>query len=150
MLNKLTLAVLGIAFSVALFSARPVLATGPDSTLDLASAEALSRTVTLLTSPAMRAEAIRQDPKAQLIDGQVKALTANPALTEEIYRLSSEIFAELAKSSGGDSQKMLETLNRAKSDPKGFAASLSPKSRAALSELARKISTAPVAGSPSR
>ena len=76
------------------------------------------------------------------LDQQVRALTGSPQLTQEVYGLAGEILAELMQSSGGDMNKLFDTLERAKTDPSGFVAGLSPETRDRLRELSEKIAAA--------
>src|SRR5262245_6558306 len=73
------------------------------------------------------------------IDQQVNALTGSPQLTQELYGLAAQIMTELMQSSGGDMNKVLDTLTRAKTDPSGFVNALSPETRDKLKELSEKI-----------
>ena len=73
------------------------------------------------------------------VDQQVRALTGSPQLTQEVYNLAAQVLAELVQSSGGDMSKLFDTLDRAKSDPSAFVATLSPQTRDRLKELSDKI-----------
>lgn len=58
--------------------------------------------------------------------GPASAQGLDPASQEALAdALSAQIFDELTRNSGGDARKMTEALERAKSDPAGFAAMLS-------------------------
>ena len=108
--------------------------------LDQASTEALAATLRMLADPAARGAAIGANPGATAADKQVQSLGGSPALTQQLYELAGQIFEELARNSGGDVAKMTESLQRAQSDPAGFAAMLSPRTLDRLRELATKIS----------
>ncbi|HXJ82800.1 MAG TPA: hypothetical protein VMS64_29445 [Candidatus Methylomirabilis sp.] len=73
------------------------------------------------------------------IDQQVRALTGSPQLTQEVYNLAAQVLAELVQSTGGDTGKLFDALDRAKSDPEAFVATLSPQTRDRLKELSDKI-----------
>jgi hypothetical protein len=73
------------------------------------------------------------------IDQQVRALTGSPELTQEVYNLAAQVLADLVQSTGGDMGKVFEALDRAKSDPGAFVATLSPQTRDRLKELSDKI-----------
>jgi hypothetical protein len=109
-------------------------------TLDPASADALAATLRMLADPAARGQIIATDPAAAAIDKQVQGMAGSPALVQEVYGLAAEIFADLARNSGGDPRAMSEALDRAKSDPVGFAAMLRPETLQRLRELSSKIS----------
>jgi hypothetical protein len=52
------------------------------------------------------------------------------------------VLKELAQSTGGDPQKMLLAVDRARTDPAGFAAMLSPATLQRLRDLSVKMSDA--------
>ena len=54
--------------------------------------------------------------------------------------MAGQVLTELTQNSGGDAQKMLQAVERAKADPAGFAAMLSPATQQRLRELAVKLS----------
>jgi hypothetical protein len=110
--------------------------------LDPAAASALATSLRMLADPAQRGPLIATDPAAAAIDKQVQSL-AGSALAQEVYGLAAEVFADLARNSGGDPKRMAEALEQAKSDPAGFAAMLRPETLQRLRELSTKISDAP-------
>lgn len=110
-------------------------------TLDPESANALASTLRMLADPASRGQIIATDPTAAEIDKQVQGM-AGSALAQEVYGLAAEVFADLARNSGGDPKRMNDALERAKSDPAGFAAMLRPETLQRLRELSTKISDA--------
>jgi hypothetical protein len=111
--------------------------------LDPAAAEALAATLRMLADPAARAEVLASDPAAAAIDRQVQGMAGSPQLVQEVYGLAAEVFADLARSTGGDARRLSEALDRAKSDPAAFAAMLRPETLERLRALATKISDAP-------
>ena len=121
------------------------LAAGPLSAqmLDAASAEALATTLRMLADPEARGRILATDPAAAAIDKQVQGMAGSSALAQEVYGIAAEVFADLARNSGGDPRRMSEALERAKSDPAGFAAMLRPETLERLRELSTKISDAP-------
>jgi len=72
-------------------------------------------------------------------DRQVRALAGSNQVTQEFYQFAIDIFVDLMQSAGGDMKKITETLERAKSDPAAFAATLSPRNRERLKELSTKV-----------
>jgi hypothetical protein len=114
----------------------------PAQVLDAASAEALATTLRMLADPAARGDVLAADPAAAAIDKQVQGMAGSSALAQEVYGIAAEVFADLARNSGGDPQRMNEALERAKSDPAGFAAMLRPETLQRLRELSSKISDA--------
>jgi hypothetical protein len=115
----------------------------PAQVLDPASAEALAATLRMLADPAARAGVLARDPAAATIDKQVQGMAGSSALAQEVYGIAAEVFADLARSSGGDPRRMNEALERAKSDPAAFAAMLRPETLERLRALSTKISDAP-------
>ncbi len=112
-------------------------------TLDPSSAAALSTTLRMLADPAARSQIIATDPTAAEVDRQVQGMAGSAALAQEVYGLAADVFADLARNSNGDPRAMSEALDRAKSDPAGFAAMLRPETLEKLRALSTKISDAP-------
>jgi hypothetical protein len=132
-------AFLSLALLLAL-SAAPLAA----QTLDPASQEALAATLRMLRDPALRGPVISGNPQAAGVDRQIQGLVGgSPQLTQELYELAAQIFGELTQNTGGDVGKMTEALERAKGDPAGFAAFLSPATLDRLRAFAGKISDRP-------
>jgi len=112
-------------------------------TLDPSSASALATTLRMLADPAARSQIIATDPTAAEVDRQVQGMAGSSALAQEVYGLAADVFADLARNSNGDPRVMSEALDRAKSDPAGFAAMLRPETLEKLRALSTKISDAP-------
>ncbi|MGH7317261.1 MAG: hypothetical protein ACREI6_02775 [Candidatus Rokuibacteriota bacterium] len=112
----------------------------PAQALDPAAAEALATTLRMLADPAARGQILATDPTAAAIDKQVLSMAGSSQLAQEVYGLAAEVFADLARSTGGDPRALHESLERAKSDPAGFAALLRPETLERLRALATKIS----------
>ena len=108
--------------------------------LDASSQDALSQTLQILLDPNARAAELAKNPQGATVDQQVRALTGSDALTQEFYAVAGQVLSELTQNSGGDAQKMLQAVERAKADPAGFAAMLSPATQQRLRELAVKLS----------
>jgi len=111
--------------------------------LDPASQDALDKTLRILVDPAARSGEVSRGSQGAAVDQQVRALAGSEALTQEIYALAGQVLSELVQNTGGDTQKMLEALDRAKTDPASFAALLSPATQQRLRELAVKLSDKP-------
>jgi len=108
--------------------------------LDASSQDALSQTLQILLDPNARAAELAKNPQGATVDQQVRALTGSDALTQEFYAAAGQVLSELTQNSGGDAQKMLQAVERAKADPAGFAAMLSPQTQQRLRDLAVKLS----------
>jgi hypothetical protein len=94
----------------------------------------------MLADPAARGRIIASDPSAAEIDRQVQGMAGSSALVQEVYGLAAEVFADLTRNSNGDPRAMSAALDRAKTDPAGFAAMLRPETLERLRALSIKIS----------
>jgi hypothetical protein len=110
--------------------------------LDPASQDALDKTLQILLDPQARSGELTKSSQGSAMDLQVRALTGSDALSQELYQLAGDVLKELAQSTGGDPQKMLLAVDRARSDPAGFASMLSPATLQRLRDLSVKISDA--------
>ena len=130
----------------ALLATLSLLALPPASlsaqTLDPAAADALATTLRMLADPAARGQILATDPNAAAIDRQVQGMAGSSQLAQEVYGLAAEVFADLARSTGGDPRQLSAALERAKSDPAAFAAMLRPETLDRLRALAIRISDA--------
>ncbi len=138
MLTRLRTATLASLLLLTLTTATPLHA----QVLDPAAAEALATTLRMLADPGARAGLLAADPAAAAIDRQVQGMAGSSTLAQEVYGIAAEVFADLARNSGGDPKRMNEALEQAKSDPAGFAAMLRPETLQRLRELSTKISDA--------
>lgn len=112
----------------------------PAQALDPSAAEALAATLRMLADPAARGQILVTDPNAAAVDRQVQGMAGSSQLAQEVYGLAAEVFADLARSTGGDPRQLSAALDRAKSDPAGFAAMLRPETLDRLRSLATRIS----------
>ena len=108
--------------------------------LDATSQDALNKTLQILLDPGARNAEIAKSPVGSAMDQQVRTLAGSDALTQEFYVPAGQVLADLARSTGGDAQKMLQAVERAKTDPSGFAAMLSPATQQRLRDLSVKLS----------
>ena len=117
-------------------------ATGPAAaqTLDPAAQDALNKTLQTLLDPNARAGELAKNPQGTAVDQQVRALAGSEALTQEFYAVAGQVLTELVQNTGGDVQRMLQAVERAKTDPAGFAAILSPATQQRLRDLSVKLS----------
>jgi hypothetical protein len=126
-------AVLGVLIALA--------ATGAAAQpLDSISQDALNKTLQILLDPTARSGELGKNSQGAALDAQVRALAGSDALTQELYAVAGQVLTELVQNSGGDTQKMLQAVERAKTDPAGFAAMLSPATQQRLRDLSVKIS----------
>jgi hypothetical protein len=108
--------------------------------LDSISQDALNKTLQILLDPTARSGELGKNSQGAVLDAQVRALAGSDALTQELYAVAGQVLTELVQNSGGDTQKMLQAVERAKTDPAGFAAMLSPATQQRLRDLSVKIS----------
>src|SRR4051812_45740097 len=94
--------------------------------LDDASNDALVSTQKLLTDPALRAKAVKENSGAAQAHQQADLAAGGGANTEALYGLSSEIFEDMVKQTGGDPLKLQELIQKAMKDPESFGKNLSP------------------------
>jgi hypothetical protein len=115
---------------------------GPASAqpLDSSSQDALNKTLQILLDPGARAAELAKNSQGTAVDQQVRALAGSDALTQEFYAVAGQVLTELAQNAGGDAKKMLDAVERAKTDPAGFAAMLSPATQQRLRDLSVKLS----------
>lgn len=73
---------------------------------------------------------------APKLDPRLGGIAGSPEHMKELYAVASDVFQELAAKYGGDPDRMAQALERGRSDPEGFAAQLSPATRARLKALA--------------
>jgi hypothetical protein len=78
-------------------------------------------------------------PKAGTLDPRLGAIDRSPELQREFSELAAAIMTELAARYGGDPAGMAAAAARGKNDPEGFAAMLTPATRAKLQSLSRKL-----------
>jgi hypothetical protein len=117
-------------------------AVGPAAAqkLDPAAQDALDKTLQILLDPQARSGDLAKNSQGAAVDQQVRALAGSDALAQELYAVAGDVLRELAQVSGGDPQKMLQAVDRARTDPAGFAAILSPATLQRLRDLSVKIS----------
>jgi hypothetical protein len=108
--------------------------------LDPAAQDALDKTLQILLDPQARSGELAKNSQGAAVDQQVRALAGSDALAQELYAVAGDVLRELAQVSGGDPQKMLQAVDRARTDPAGFAAMLSPATLQRLRDLSVKIS----------
>jgi hypothetical protein len=112
--------------------------------LDPTSQGALSSVLRMLQDPALRNASIGGNAGAETADQQIQTLTGGSAvLTQEVYELAGQVFEDLTRGSGGDTQVMSQALGRAQTDPAGFASMLSPRTLERLRALGVKLSDQP-------
>lgn len=128
-----TIALAAVSLAVALAVAPPLGA----QTLDPRTAKALAETLRVIQDPALRQAAIAKDPKGVKADRQIRALAGSDKGTQDVYEFAMDVFVDLMRSTGGDMKKIAETLDRAKTDPAAFAATLSPRNLERLKALAK-------------
>ena len=122
---------LALAFAVVLATtARHGQALEPDAT------EALSETLQVLHEQPTHGGAVPGVPPNSDL---AHTLQGSPELTQELYDLAADVFREITENAGGDASKMGHVVEGGRSDPAGFAESLSPATRERLRAFAQKI-----------
>ena len=125
-----------ILYCVSLFLfATTALADG----LDASQKEALDKTTEMLRNSAQFNAAAKENPNAQKSADQLNAITLDPAQQQKMREISAGIFSDVAKTSGGSEEKIMEALQKAQSNPEAFAKSLTPEQQAQIRSLASEI-----------
>jgi len=113
---------------------------GPASALDPADEAALLDTQAMLSDQQAMAAFAQGNPEALKALSQMDQLTGgDPRQKQEMSGISSAIFADMMRSSGGDSAAVLGKLQNALKDPQGFMNSLSPEQQKRIRALAAEI-----------
>ena len=73
------------------------------------------------------------------LDPRLGAIEQSPELRREFNELTNAMLTEMVERSGGDPDKMSDEVERARSNPAGFADGFSPETRARLEALSRKL-----------
>lgn len=107
--------------------------------LNKVDAEALEKTVELLNSRSQRQETIDKSADAQKTDEMVKKLVGDGADLDKIYKMSAEIFRDLAHQNKGDSAALIEQMQKAQQNPETFYNSLSPEQKKMIQEMSASI-----------
>lgn len=128
---------MGLVSSFAL--AISAMGAGPEAKMDARDQEALQKTQQMLTNPVLRKEGMNGDKDALRWDSNAQELTGGGRNKEDLYKIASDIFADMAKQANGDSIKMLEQLELAKKNPEAFYNSLSKEQRDKISELSNRL-----------
>ena len=108
--------------------------TPKENSLDDVSMIAVEQTKQLLTNPQTRKSELSQDPKAQQAIRDLKSTGLSEQSQENTFALSSSIFEQMAKQTGGDQDKMNALLNQFQRDPSSIKSFLN---EAQLSEIQR-------------
>jgi hypothetical protein len=115
------------------------LAQAQSKPLDKDANKAVQDTKAMLNDPSQINAYAKENKEAAQANDNVKALMGgNAADTADVYKLSADIFENLATESGGDPAAMQKMLAEAMRNPAAFAQKLSPEQRARLTELAGK------------
>jgi hypothetical protein len=102
----------------------------------------LGQTQDLLKDPQKRNAFIQQDTQANEVNKKVNQVAGSPEVSNQIYNLSADVFAEIHKITGGDPEKMNKLLQDAAKDPSVLGNALSEDQRKKLKEIATQIETA--------
>lgn len=127
-----------IAVAFVIIATTTTFAQQNSSGLSSADQQALQQTKELLTNKNQRESALTTE-SAKAADSYVKSL-GGAQHSEDIYNLASQVFEKLVKKYNGDANKIAEILEKAKTDPAGFANSeFTAEELAALKALAQKL-----------
>jgi hypothetical protein len=100
--------------------------------------EALENAQKALTDPKERREVMNSSPQAQMADNKVKDLLGGPENTDELYKLASDVLADLSKKANGDPEQLKKLLLEANQDPEKFYGTLGSTQKDKISDLSKK------------
>lgn len=106
--------------------------------VDASASDALKQTIQMLTDPNLREKAMQESAQGKETHDAVMSLAGDEQNAQEMYELAAGIFQDLMTQSGGDPQKAMTELEKAKKDPAAFAAKLKPEHIKKLSAIAKK------------
>lgn len=112
---------------------------GHSQELDQYDQKALQQTMDLLKNQNEREKAIKGDAAAEKADAYAKDLFGNAGGSNELYELAADLFADMAKQSGGDVDKMKALVEQYQRDPAAFAEKWSPEQKQKLKGLSDKV-----------
>ncbi len=101
--------------------------------------EAYSTTSKQISNPKSRAEMLRQNPKAQAMDKDLKDLVLTDENQKLIYELAAEVLMNLQDQTP---EQALENLQKAQRDPSSFGANWTPEQKKKLKHLVEQIQNA--------
>lgn len=101
--------------------------------------QALEEATFLLNNPAAREAYIRNNDSAQKADRTLRDLAGSDQTADEIYRLASDVFANIMLKANGDPDKIMQLLQEAQQNPQAFANSFTPEKKKMLGDLARQV-----------
>lgn len=111
-------------------------------------ADSLQKTQNFLKDKAAREAFIKDNPEAQQHVNQMNSLGMSANQQNEIYGVSSEIFAQLIKENNGDSIAVSKMLLEAQKNPEAFYKSLSPESQAKIKAMGFQLEEKKSANNP--
>lgn len=100
--------------------------------------KALEQTMDLLKNAEQRQKVIDKSDSAQRADKMANQVMGSEQGADELYDASSQIFRNLAESTGGDSKQMEAILSEAMKNPEGFLKSLSAQDQQLIKQLGEK------------
>lgn len=104
--------------------------------------EPLIETQQLLKNKTEREKSLADNPKGTQADQFVKQLTGgDEKLTEEIYALAADVFANVVKDCNHDVSKMKDAIERFSKDPSKFTEMWTEKQKQQLQNLSEKLPT---------
>jgi len=137
------------AFSVMTLLAASQPAHAQQKKLENSEAQALQETQAMLGDQKQMQEWAKTHPDAKQSMNNVSTLTGgNEADSAAVYKLASDIFANMTKETGGDAGGMEKILAEAMKNPQAFASKLTPEQRQQLQNLSKSIESRSPKASP--
>ena len=97
--------------------------------------EALKKTMELLQNRMQREKVMKDDPEARQADETARQLLGDGADLEKFYKLSAQIFRNVAKENGGNVNEMMKQITKGKKDPHAFLNNMTDEQKAMIKEL---------------
>ena len=107
--------------------------------LDAASQEALQKTLTLLSNPEARDKAAHENAAARDADSRAQQIAGSAANKDTLYEVAGRVMEDLVRATGGDSEKMMQIIAQAQSNPQVLASKLSPATLAAITAASQQL-----------
>lgn len=116
------------------------LSTAQAAELDAQQKAALADTQNLLNNQARLSEFTKGNPDAANALNQFKQLTGgDPQKQAQLQKLSSDIFTNITKQTGGNDAAIMQKLQEGLRNPASFMQSLTPEQQAQLKAMAAEI-----------
>lgn len=126
-----------VVLGIGILLAGPAAAYG--QAIDARTAQALELTLQAIGEPAAGGLSVARDLRALELDRRIRTGLGSDELRQEVQELAERIVAELRRAGNGNLAQVSQALERARSDPSAFAATLPPEVHERLRALAATL-----------